>query len=108
MGVPSTGMRDQARGVVSGTFTGTGNGASILVQGRFNIAIWGTFSATVAVEKSYDAGATWIAVGRDAAGTAATYTAETSVLTEEPENGVLWRLRCSAYTSGTVNWRISH
>lgn len=104
--------------VVSGTFGATGTsgnatttiGAQTVVPvfiGAFNVAIWGTFVATVGLEKSFDGGTTWLPVSRDAAGTAATWTAPANIVVTEPEADVQYRLNCSAYTSGTVNYRIS-
>lgn len=72
---------------------------------RFNIDVSGTFVATVAVERSFDDGATARAVTVN--GTAITRTAAASESLSEDENGVLYRLRCTAWTSGTVNLRIS-
>lgn len=95
-----------ASAILTGTFGSAAAGAEIIIDGDFNISLWGTFVATVLVEKSYD-GSTWIGVSRDAAGTAASYTAPASVVLREPETNVRYRLRCGAYTSGTVNWRIS-
>jgi len=76
-------------------------------EGPFNLALGGTFVATVVAEKSLDAGATWLPVMADAYGTAASYTAPGVLLAEEAEAGATWRLRVSAYTSGTVAARAS-
>jgi hypothetical protein len=123
MGVPLGGSTDFANPKVTGTITAsalvsqgiavsTGSSAASPFFGAFNLAMWGTFSGTVLLEKSYDAGTTWITVAQDAAGTAASYTlawtAQSINLTLcEVEPQVAWRLRCSAFTSGTLNYRIS-
>lgn len=73
----------------------------------FNFALWGTFSATVQLEKSFDAGITWLVCCKDNNGTAASYTGAINLSGFEPEYGVLYRWNCTAYTSGTVNYRIS-
>ncbi|NUB07020.1 hypothetical protein FW320_12650 [Azospirillum sp. Vi22] len=76
------------------------------LRGKFNVSLWGTFVATVALERSFDGGTTWLNCTRPD-GTANAFTAPVSLVCDEPETGVLYRLNCSAFTSGTVNWRIS-
>lgn len=66
-----------------------------------------TFSATVQLQRSFDGGATWITISEDTTGTLASYTAEMNGLIYEPEQGVQYRFNCTAYTSGTINYRIS-
>lgn len=93
---------------LTGTFTATGNGGSAQVQpGHYNVSIWGTFVGTVVLERSFDSGTTWIPRNYDYSGTAVSFTAPASIEMHEHELGVLVRVRCSAYTSGTVNYRIS-
>lgn len=77
----------------------------------FNVSVYGTFVATVALVKSFDAGVTWIrAAASD--GSAITFTQPATTTFLEFETGVRYALSCAvadggAYTSGTVNWRIS-
>ena len=97
---------------VTGTFGETGQSPSFrpvlrrLGEGQFNVSLSGTFVATVALERSFD-GTNWFTCSRDSAGTAASWTAPMSVVVEEPEAGVLYRLNCTAFTSGTVTYRMS-
>jgi hypothetical protein len=100
---------------VTGTFTATGQSATFspIVAtrdtncGQFNVSASGTFVATVQLERSFDNGTNWFVCSSDSAGTAASFTAPFSVTAEEPEAGTLYRLNCTAYTSGTVTYRIS-
>lgn len=103
---------------VSGSFTGTGQSdtfyptpgapfAFVRGSGYFNVTVYGTFTATVAVQRSFDAGATWHTVSQDATGADAAYTAPMSLVALEPEHGVVYRLNCTAYSSGTINYRMS-
>lgn len=101
--------------VVSGNFTGTGQSASYIPKAsvynqthltKFNWSIWGTFVGTVVLEKSFDNGTTWIQAF-DQNGNALSTTAPKTIIVEEPEDGVLYRARCSAFTSGTINYRMS-
>ncbi|SIO58403.1 hypothetical protein [Paraburkholderia phenazinium] len=106
MGKFGTSGPEQAQTVVSGTFVATGTSASAPFLGKFNFALWGTFAGTVSLQKSYDGGSTWI-IARDMNGNAMTLTAPDTHVVEEDEPGVLYDVTCSAYTSGTVSYRIS-
>jgi hypothetical protein len=100
---------------VTGTFTALGQSNAFLPEGlnefgevdhQFNVSLWGTFVATVQLERSFDNGTTWLPL--TANGTQVMkWTAPASESTGETEAGVLYRLNCTAYTSGTVNYRLS-
>ena len=100
---------------VTGSFTATGQSASFVPQSdtsgrypkQFNVMARGTFVGTVRLEQSFDNESNWSVCSRDSAGTDASWTAPFRVVVEEPEAGVLYRLNCTAYTSGTINYRIS-
>lgn len=120
-GVPATtsqapGSGDQATDVKAGTFTATGQSTSILAWGSFNVVFGGTsgpngsYTATIRLERSFDGGTTWYVVGVGGTGAQAVYSTpnqDVSVVFTEPEKGVLYRLNCTAYTSGTIAYRIS-
>ncbi|MEX0809526.1 MAG: hypothetical protein WD044_12440 [Dongiaceae bacterium] len=93
--------------LVAGVFSGTGNSAAVAVHGRFNITLAGFGTATVKVERSFDESATWHVASRDAAGSEAAYEADCSLVADEPESGVLYRLACTAHSSGTIDYRVS-
>lgn len=123
MGVPIGGTKDYATVKAAGDITAAGvvglpvaastaTSAATVFLGAFNVALWGTFSGTILAEKSYDGGTTWIAVARDVTGTLASYalalTAQSLNLTMmEVEPSVCWRIRCTAFTSGTLHYRLS-
>jgi hypothetical protein len=98
---------------VTGTFTGaTASAGAIIKQSEdprpypFNVSLWGTFVATVILERSFDGGATYLpltALGSPIG----TFSGPISEVWEEHEPNVKYRLRCSAFTSGTVNYRLS-
>lgn len=95
------------RAPVIGTFGATGQSASFIpVSGRaFNVSVYGTFSASVQLERSFD-GTNWFPI--TAAGTQLyAWTGAASEAAEDAEFNVSYRLNCTAYTSGTVNYRIS-
>lgn len=110
--------------ILSGSFTGTGQSSPYRPPvasrdtntGQFNVFLYGTAVATVQLERSYDAGGTWF-VTAVASTSAPIQTnkwvydsgtlASISSVIEEPEQGILYRLNCTAYTSGTLNYRVS-
>jgi hypothetical protein len=112
-GIPSTnavGAGYLASGLdpVASTFTATGQSSALTpVAGRgFNISLWGTFVATVRLERSFDGGTTWLPITANGTGLM-NFTAACSEQWSDDEVGVQYRLNCTAYTSGTVNYRIS-
>ena len=67
-----------------------------------------TWTGTVQIERSFDGGSTWIVANVGGGGALAQFGAgPVSVAFGEPEKGVLYRLNCIAYTSGTINYRLS-
>lgn len=92
---------------LTGTFTGTGNSATYKAYQGFNVSLWGTFVATIKVQRSFDGGTTWITTSLDSTGTPASFTSEVTVTGNEIEAEVLYRFSCTAYSSGTVNYRLS-
>lgn len=108
MGKLSTSGQELAESVVSGSFTATGQSSAIAIgpERGGNVAIYGTFVGTVSVERSFDGGTNWIGL-TDASGNAYSYTDDATFRIDEDERGVLYRLNCSAYTSGTINYRLS-
>ncbi len=65
---------------------------------------------TVQLERSFDGGSTFLPMGYGPIGaTAASWTAGpvNFVCLGEPEKQTLYRLNCTAYSSGTINYRIS-
>ena len=99
---------------VTGSFAATGNGTWFTPNTgnynnsqQFNIAVSGVFVGTLVLECSFDGGTTAIPVNRYCTNTAVSYTAPGNEVLPCPEGGVQYRWRCSAYTSGTANYRLS-
>ena len=105
-GLVTTGI-EQADQVAVGSFTGTGQVNLGVFLGYFRFYVTGTFVGTVRLECSYDGGATWVPASLDTLGDYASYTQPVSVVGFEPEKGVFYRINCTAYTSGTINVRMS-
>lgn len=87
---------------VSGSFTGTAAGTSIVIDsynGNFNITLGGFGVGTVDLQRSFD-GSTWQNV------TDGSFTADVNKIGYEPEDAVQYRFNCSSYDSGTITYRI--
>ena len=67
-------------------------------RGLFNVSLYGTWVATLILQRSFDGGANWLNVK--------TYNANIEDVGEEPEDNVQYRLNCTVYTSGTVTYII--
>lgn len=74
--------------------------------GQINVAIYGAFSATARIECSFD-GSNWVPMAKDPDGNYASYTTPVALVIDAPEVGVSYRINCTAYTSGTINYRFS-
>lgn len=84
---------------ISGSFTATGSSSASYIMRYFNLSLaFGGGTATIDLERSFDDGSTWEV--------RQSFTADASTAILEPEKGVKYRLTCSAYTSGTVTYRI--
>jgi hypothetical protein len=88
----------------TGVFTTTGQSSPRGITGGFNMSLWGSFTGMVQIERSFDDGTTWLPL--TALGTAISFTGPCSEVLEEPAFGALYRLNCTALTSGTINYRI--
>jgi|FreactcultureFD7_1027221.scaffolds.fasta_scaffold06407_2 hypothetical protein len=99
-------------------FAGTGVSSVFSAWGSFNALLWasggpnGNWNATIQLERSFDGGTTWLVCGVGGAGQQAIYQSsgtgqDISFVVSEPESGVLYRWHCTAYSSGTINYRFS-
>ena len=94
-------------GIITGTFTGTGQSAMVPVWGKGNLLLdFSGASATVVLERSFDKGTNWYPVSKDSDGADASYTTDVNVGFEEPEPQVYYRWNCTVHASGTVTYRI--
>jgi hypothetical protein len=110
MGIPFVGGVEQAKNVATASHGAAGAAESgFRPKGGtpFNLHITGSFVASVALERSMDAGANWAPCSIDGSGTPSNFTVRTSVMVMELEDGVIYRTNCTAWTSGTVNVRLS-
>jgi hypothetical protein len=108
MGKLSSTSLEQATTVLAGSLVATGASSSVPVFGPANLFLYGVFVGTARLERSFDGGTTWIPCTIDAAGDYASYSVVASLVFNEPEHGMLYRINCTAYTSGTISYRISN
>lgn len=92
---------------VPGTLASVAAGSPFTPQRErpFNVTVWGTFVASYVIERSFG-GSTWHQL-TDGGVPVYALAAAVSEMLEEPEPGVSYRLRVTAYTSGTLNYRLS-
>lgn len=116
--LPAPPAGERANTVLTGAFAATGQSASFMCVGAFNVVIYGpsgpngNWNGTVELERSFDGGTTWIVCGVGGSGQQAKYTSagtgsDVSIVVGEPEQGVVYRLNCTAWTSGPINYRFS-
>ena len=110
MGKQSSTGAEQASSLLAGSFTAIGvDGTTIAMSGAFNFWASGG-NGTVVLEASFDGGNTWAqAPASDSGSLVSVVTGSANGLfrVNEPEPGVLYRAHCTAFTSGTINYRIS-
>jgi hypothetical protein len=110
MGKPTTTSDDLAVAVAAGSLTATGRGnvlLPILPSGNgFNVSVTGTFVGSVQLEWSFDGGATWSPLSY-ATGQTITWTTPAGMTFINWGRGILYSINCTAYTSGTINYRLS-
>lgn len=93
-------MANTTNGVLSGSFTATGNSDVIHLHGSYACAVSGTFVGTVELQR-YDAiNNQWAVV------TNGSFTTPEARRGLEPVNGSRYRVSCAAYTSGTIYYSV--
>ena len=89
-------------GVVEQSFTATGQTTGLEIQGDFNISVdfsTGSGVGQVDLERSFDEGVTFKVVE--------SYTSDVERVGNSPEQ-LVYRLRVSSFTSGTIAVRLSY
>ena len=86
---------------VTGTFTATGNSTPIPgnSEGSIGVLVQDFGVGTVNLQWSFDGGTNW--------DTLESYTSNTNKIVLSPSDSILYRLNCSAYTSGTIRYGLA-
>lgn len=106
MGLSHVGGTEQANRVATGTITTSQVTPGVQVSGDFNVSVSGSFTGSIAAERSFDGGSTWLPMSY-VDGSAITWIAQFSTILNEPEAGVYFRLNGANIASGSPSWRIS-
>ena len=83
---------------LTGSFTGAGTSEIFPTLGYFDVSLSGFGTATVQLERSFDDGASWFLVE--------TMSQNLSKRGYEPKPDVIYRLNCTAHTTGTILYRL--
>jgi len=89
------------------TATGTQTAIKVAAGSPVRVEVWGTFVGTVQVERSGDGGLTFLPLTKAGAATGAFTAPANEQIEDENQEGAQWRLNVTAFTSGTINWRLS-
>jgi hypothetical protein len=90
---------------VVGTFTAPAQvSAAQSFDGSFSLYIGGTFGGGIILERSPDAGSSWYPCSLDPSGTVAEWLAPASVDVAAICIPNLYRLRCTALSTGAINY----
>ena len=105
--IDAVGYSPSGTPTVTGSFAAPGQSASFLpLAGRpFNISLWGSFTGSVQLERSFD-GTNWLPV--TAGGVqVCKYTAACSESFTENETVPVYRLNATALSVGSASYRLS-
>lgn len=88
-----------ARGIIHGQVSGVGVTTTVVLgpNTAFNLSL-NNANGTFIIERSFDDGATWRAVQ--------TITSDYEGIGYEPEAKTVYRINCTAYVSGPMDYRI--
>lgn len=84
---------------VTGSFTSVSASNAFITRAGFNLSLSGFGSATVVLQRSFDKGNSWKNVE--------SFSSDVERRVDDPEGGVWYRLNCTVYTSGTIEYRMS-
>jgi len=98
--------REMAAAVLQWSTAAPGASPAILLQGRFNLTLSGSFTGVAAaLQRSFDNGATWVTCS--SLGAPVVFNGAASEVCDEPEAGVFYRVNVTAIASGSVSVRLS-
>ena len=99
MGKPEPAAADAAIALLAGSFTATGASAALELRGDYNLSLSGFGTAVIALQRSFDGGASWKALD--------SFAGDAELAGHEPEGGMLYRLDCVSWSDGTIAYRLS-
>lgn len=107
-GAEAAGVTVQTGSLTTASGAGSTTTGSFIL-GDFNVSVFGTFTATVQLQKSFNGGSSWLSSINRHTGLVTSWTGGSigTVVVSEPEPGTMYRLICTAYTSGTASTRVA-
>lgn len=99
MGKPEPAAADAAIALLAGSFGATGASAAIALRGAYNLSLSGFGTAVVALQRSFDGGASWKTLD--------SFAGDAELTGHETEDGMLYRLDCVAWSDGAIAYRLS-
>jgi hypothetical protein len=84
---------------IESSFTTTGASEPFTTREGFNMSLPGFGEATVVLQRSFNEGSTWKNVE--------SFEGDTERRVDDPEAGVWYRLNCTSFTSGPIEYRLS-
>lgn len=84
-------------GILEGTITGTGVTGTVTLGTKFNLSLLDFGTATIDLQRSFN-GTDW--------GTVESFTSDAEKAGQSHESAS-YRLNCTAYTSGTIKYRMA-
>lgn len=93
--------------ILTGSFAGAGHSNNIPIYGQFNFTLSGDFSANIAIQRKFSDSNDWHTISKDAQGNSAIFMTPVSLIINEVERAVAYRVNCLSFTSGPVEFRIS-
>lgn len=92
---------------IEGSFSANGVSAVEIISGPANLTIdFNDNSAVIQLQRSFD-NVVWHTLSKNIDGHPAEYRWDVSTVFNEIEAGVRYRLMCSEYISGTIDYRVS-
>jgi len=92
---------------LTGSFTEAGHSSSLPIYGKVNVTLSGDFSANIAIQRKFSNSNDWHILSKDVEGTSGIFITPISLIIEEIERDVSYRVNCLSYSSGPVVFRIS-
>ena len=92
--------------IVQGSFTTTASSArlptraNLETQNQMTFSLSGSFTATIDIQRSYDAGSTWHVVK--------SYNAPIEENLDTPSDHFIYRIDCSAHSGGTAVYALAN
>lgn len=91
---------------VNGSFTTTGQSATVRLSDNYSLSLSGTWAGTVELQR-YDAeNSEWVTVSAPTSSGLASFTANIALNGEEVNARTPYRVNCTAFTSGTIKYNL--